>query len=560
MATTNLICRLRRYNCCCSFLVSRQFQFLLIRSFQSLTSTQPSSPPPSPPLNSYNFNNTFASVPWLGTTSFRRFSSRSSHSEFSAISHSVNSITEAELQSLGFSDGGAEDSVLPVRALISFLDGYHDLTGLPWWIIIVSSTFVFRLTLLPIIILQLQKLKRIGELFPKLPPPLPPPFSGKSFIDQFSLFRRERKAIGCPSYLWFLSSFSVQVPCFFLWVASVRRMSLDHHPGFDTGGILWFQDLTEYPHGVLGAIFPIVIAGLHYFNVQISFRSSTTGKDAGLFGFLVKIYKWYLDVLTVPLLFVGFLVPQGSLVYWVTNSSLTAIQQLFLQHPVIRKKLGLPDKKASKDTPHPDSDAPGSRFTDAPTSTNKFLVQDLSPKELLGLSVKLLAKGNKDGAIPLLRLALDKDPEYVGALIVLGQTLLQKGMVAEGIEFLESTISKLSLVDQPTDVEAVDNLILASQWAGIAYFRQGKTAEALRHLERVASLEEPEDSKSKEHYYSGLLVLASTLSNVGRKDEAVKYLQMVIAYDAKCRIYMEQLENDQDDFVDGLVNSRRADY
>lgn len=38
---------------------------------------------------------------------------------------------------------------------------------------------------------------------------------------------------------------------------------------FFQGGALWFQNLTEYPHGVLGSIFPLLIAGLHYTNVQV---------------------------------------------------------------------------------------------------------------------------------------------------------------------------------------------------------------------------------------------------------------------------------------------------
>uniref|UniRef100_A0A3Q7ISD8 Uncharacterized protein n=1 Tax=Solanum lycopersicum TaxID=4081 RepID=A0A3Q7ISD8_SOLLC len=36
----------------------------------------------------------------------------------------------------------------------------------------------------------------------------------------------------------------------------------------DLGGILWFQNLTEVPSGVLGPVFPLLIAGLHYINVQ----------------------------------------------------------------------------------------------------------------------------------------------------------------------------------------------------------------------------------------------------------------------------------------------------
>nr|XP_023905642.1 ALBINO3-like protein 2, chloroplastic [Quercus suber] len=219
-----------------------------------------------------------------------------------------------------------EDSILPVRHLISLLDAYHDLTGLPWWIVIASSTVALRVVLFPVLIFQLNKLKRIGELFPKLPPPFPPPLSGKSYIDQISLFQRERRAIGCPSFLWFLAYFSIQVPCFFLWMTSIRRMSLDHHPGFDCGGALWFQNLTEFSHGVSGPIFPLLIAGLHYINVQISFGTSSVRNVTGPLDLLAKFFKFYLNFLTLPLFFIGYCIPQGSLVYWVTNSSFSVIQ------------------------------------------------------------------------------------------------------------------------------------------------------------------------------------------------------------------------------------------
>jgi YidC/Oxa1 family membrane protein insertase len=119
-----------------------------------------------------------------------------------------------------------------------------------------------------------------------------------------------------------------------------------------------------------------------------------------------------------------------------------------------------------------------------------------------------LSKGEKDRAIPLLRLALDKDPKYVRAIIVLGQTLLQNGFLVEAIEHFERAISVLIHVGQPTEIEEVDNLILASNWAGAAYAKQGKFVEGLVHLERISSLKEPEDLKSKAHYYDGLVLLA----------------------------------------------------
>lgn len=37
---------------------------------------------------------------------------------------------------------------------------------------------------------------------------------------------------------------------------------------------------------------------------------------------------------------------------------------------------------------------------------------------------------------------------------------------------------------------------------------QGKKAEAIRHLERIPCLKEPDEPKSKEIYYDGLVLLA----------------------------------------------------
>lgn len=454
-----------------------------------------------------------------------------------------------------------EESILPIQQLTSMLEGFHHYTGMPWWAVIASSTLALRFTLLPLLIVQLNKLKRIGELFPKLPPPLPPPLSGRSYIDQISLFRKERKAIGCPSFLWFVAYFSMQVPCFLLWMLTIRKMSLDHHPGFDCGGALWFQNLTEYPHGVFSPIFPFLIASLHFINVQVSFRKSSLEKATGIFGILAKYYKLYLNLLTVPLFFIGYCIPQGSLVYWVTNSSFTAIQQLTLQHPAVRSKLGLPSKDAPVGTATlRETNDPGKIPLDTPTKWKKISVEKLSAKELLALSVQLLSKGQKERAIPLLRQALDKEPEYVRALIVMGQTLLQNGQPADATAYLERAISKLFLSGHPMEVEGVDLLILASQWAGVASIRQGKMVEGIAHLERIANMKEPEEPKSKAHYYDGLVLLASALYNEGRKAEASKYLQSAAAYNPAYKEYLDQCEDDNDKLVGHLVSSRRGDY
>ncbi|KAH6790000.1 hypothetical protein C2S51_005006 [Perilla frutescens var. frutescens] len=473
---------------------------------------------------------------------------------------------QSSLDSISFSrrfstHTGASESgehFLPVETLISLLDSYHAFTGLPWWVIISSSTVVMRLAIFPLVVLQLKKLKIIGELLPQLPPPFPPPLSGQSFKDQITLFWKEKEASGCPSVFWFFSSFAVQVPCFFLWLMSVRTMSLNHHPGFDTGGVLWLQNLTDYPRGVLGPIFPLCIAGLHFANVQLSVRKSSLEHAPGTLKLLVKIYKVYSQLLTLPILIATFYVPQGSLIYWLTNSTFSLIQLLCLRHPDVLEYLGLPEMNSSAVVPTViKRGSSGMADIVIRTKEGEISAPKLSPEDLISYSIEVLGGGNKDDAITLLRLALEKDPGQVRALLIMGQTLLHKKQYAEATECLEKSISKLLIAGNPTEVEEVDLLILSSQWAGIANTLQGKMEEGLEHLERIAQVKVPEDAKCKAHYYDGLVILSSALANVGRKDEALKYLQKAARYNPAYNKYIEQMQADAKEFASDLSNIRR---
>ncbi|KAK6916161.1 Tetratricopeptide repeat [Dillenia turbinata] len=366
-----------------------------------------------------------------------------------------NSAVNTGLEAVDKVIGTGDDMIFPVRAAISFIDGVHE------WLTIATSTVIFRLTLLPFIVIQLQKSAKIAELFPK-------------------------------------------------------------------------------------------------FAVQISFSKFSYGGGLGL---LVKWYKNFLRLMSVFLLYVSFQMPQASLVYWVTNLSFSCIQLVTLRHPAVRELLVLPNKETSERTSDPD--VLGTiriRSSDQPTKLLEVSVKELSPKQLLAVSVQMLAKGHQDKAIPLLRLALDKDPEYVRALTVMGQTLIQKGLLGEAIEHLERAIAKLFLSGQTTKLEDADMLIIASQWAGVAHVRKGQFAEGLVHLERIAQLKEPEDPKSKVHYFDGLLLLASTLSNVGRNAEAADYMRRVAAYNPDYNYLVEQCENGGNDLAADLTSSRRGGH
>ncbi|XP_040373141.1 ALBINO3-like protein 3, mitochondrial isoform X2 [Rosa chinensis] len=405
-------------------------------------------------------------------------------------------VDSAATPSAVLNSGAAEGSLLhlrPIQDLISVLDWFHQLTGLPWWLVIVSSSLAMRIALLPILIVQLKRLKRIEPFLPRLPPPGSSCYLAKSYFRRISLFEKRRREIGCPSFLWLIAIPIVRALCFSLWFRSIREMSLSNHPGFDCGGTLWFQNLTELPRDVLSCIFPLMIAGLHYSYIQNYFKPSSGRKF--MFGLLSEEeFKFQLKVLTLPIYLFCYFVPQGCLVYWVTSNSLNIIQALALADPRVCAKLGLPDKNHSKETSSCE-ELDNSRLSPlvSPMKSKKISPQIPSPRDL----------------------------------------------------------SNIFIAGHPTKVEDIDNLIVASQWAGSAYIRQGKMEEGIVHLERIAQLEEPNEPKSKAHYFDGLLMLASALSNVGRKDEALKHLRLAAASNPAYKEYLEQCKNMDDSVVSG---------
>ncbi|KVE63369.1 hypothetical protein Ccrd_023938 [Cynara cardunculus var. scolymus] len=259
---------------------------------------------------------------------------------------------------------------------------------------------------------------------------------------------------------------------------------------------------------------------------------------------------------------------QGSLLYWAANSSLTLVQQLAFKHPLVREKLGLPDKSAPVD-PRNSREMDGLEATFTVPLVKKP-IQGLSVLELFNLSIKHLSKGEQDRAVRLLRLALEKDPEYARVLIVMGQLLMKDEKLAEATEYLERAISKLLLTGHPTEVEEIDHLILASLWAGVALAKQisglgqGKVAEGIVHLERIANMKEPEDTKSKTHYFADntdiFNIISSALASIGRDAEAAKYLQILTTYDPAYATYLKDLESKDNNFAEDLANSKRKDY
>ncbi|KAM0950321.1 putative membrane insertase YidC/ALB3/OXA1/COX18, tetratricopeptide-like helical domain superfamily [Dioscorea sansibarensis] len=170
----------------------------------------------------------------------------------------------------------------------------------------------------------------------------------------------------------------------------------------------------------------------------------------------------------------------------------------------------------------------------------KISAESLSAEKLLDFALEELAKGHQDSALPLLRVATEKNPELPRAHVALGQILCSKGLFAEASESFQQAIPKIGRED-------VGLLCLAYFGAGVSQIWQGNKSEGIEHLKRIAELKEPENPMEKACYYRGLVMLGSTLFQQGEKIEAAKYLRTAAAYDPAVFAYVKECEEEGED-------------
>lgn len=148
-------------------------------------------------------------------------------------------------------------------------------------------------------------------------------------------------------------------------------MCVSDWPGFSTGGIGWFPDLTQValdlssmtaPMGPQGVILPLVIAVSMYVNIENAFSlpprntkglpkhevshncSSNAGNTAAIestSAWLVEKIKLLLEWAVVPLFVTSLQLPHGTLCYWATTSTLVMAQHRILRTPYVLRRLGL---------------------------------------------------------------------------------------------------------------------------------------------------------------------------------------------------------------------------
>jgi len=225
------------------------------------------------------------------------------------------------------------------------LETMQDTTGLPWWASIVVSTLAFRVALLPIVRYQAHALGRLAKAGPLLMV-LNQAISKR--LDGIRPGDVKATTAACKTYasgvnaalkvhhvglLAAVASPLVQLPVFITFALANRRMIDTHVPGLETGGLAWFEDLTEADPLL---ILPALCLGSTYMNLELGFARLHESQT------ILRFLKDNLQLLLILGAPVSSTLPAGVFVYWFTSSMYGHAQHFALRNASVRDVLGFP--------------------------------------------------------------------------------------------------------------------------------------------------------------------------------------------------------------------------
>lgn len=200
-----------------------------------------------------------------------------------------------------------------VGILGEILKYFHFQLGLEWWLAIVLLTVVIRTLLFPLTVRQVKSMRAMQELRPEMEK-----IRNKYRDDrqrqqqeQMKLFqqRKVNPLGGCLPIL-------IQMPIFIGIFYVIRKFggafgTEATQPTFNTGGVLWFQNLSAMdPYLVL----PVLSAVTMLLSMEITNKSMEPQQ------------RWLMRLLPIGITVFLWRFPSGLFVYWITSNLVTLVQ------------------------------------------------------------------------------------------------------------------------------------------------------------------------------------------------------------------------------------------
>ena len=192
--------------------------------------------------------------------------------------------------------------------------------GAPWWLSIVMLTIIVRTLLFPITYRQVKSMRRMQELKPEMDR-IRTEYKDdvQKQREEMAKLYQERKVNplgGCLPLV-------IQLPIFLVLYYTIRHF--DTLESFRTGGLFWFQDLTQPDHLF---ILPVLYVLTMMASQEITIRN-TAPQQAQLMRLMPLVFGAFLA-------FSGF--PSGLFVYWITSNCITFAQNYVIYYVLPHKK------------------------------------------------------------------------------------------------------------------------------------------------------------------------------------------------------------------------------
>ncbi|CAL8377784.1 unnamed protein product [Boreogadus saida] len=227
----------------------------------------------------------------------------------------------------------------PVGFIQSLLEFMHMDLGMPWWGAIVVGTVLARLAVFPVIVKGQREAAKLNNVMPemtKLTSRMTEAKQGgnkfefsKAYTD-LTLFQKKHDVNPLRGFLVPL----VQAPVFISFFIALRKMAYLPVPSLQTGGALWFPDLTMADPFYL---LPIAVTGTMFFILELGAESGVDNPNMKAMKTVFRIMPFVILPLTINF-------PTAVFTYWLTSNSFSLCQVALLRHPWVREKLSIPQK------------------------------------------------------------------------------------------------------------------------------------------------------------------------------------------------------------------------
>jgi YidC/Oxa1 family membrane protein insertase len=214
--------------------------------------------------------------------------------------------------------------------------------GAPWWLAIVMLTIVVRALLFPITYRQVKSMRNMQDLKPDM---------DRIRADYKDDVQKQREVMaklykerqvnplgGCLPIF-------VQLPIFLVLYYTIRHF--DTLESFRTGGLLWFQNLTQPDHLF---VLPVLYVLTMMASQELTIRNTATQQK--------QVMRF------LPIIFGVFLArfPAGLFVYWVTSNLITFAQNYVIYYVLPHRPLDTEDNSPTdaekKSTPTAELEKP----------------------------------------------------------------------------------------------------------------------------------------------------------------------------------------------------------